>query len=390
MRRPETKSESAPMTMPAPVAVRSRFPIWLLPALLALVTIVLYWPATRCDFVNLDDSLYVAENPHVQGGLTWAGVKWAFSNTERAAYWSPIMWLSHQLACQLFGSNPWGHHLINILLHAVNTALVFVLLRSLTGATWRSFFVAALFGWHPLRVESVAWVTERKDVLSTCFGLLALLAYARYAEKSKVQPVAPKPGEGGSPKSKVYYGMALVFFALGLMSKPMLVTWPFVLLLLDYWPLKRFTIYDTDSGRVLAIHRSLRITIWPLLLEKLPFFGLAAAMSVVTFLTQKLDGSVISIKTLPLDARGGNALMSYCRYLEKLFWPVDLTVFYPHPGQWPMEKVLLAGAFILGISVLLIMQWRRYPFLTMGWLWYIGTLVPMIGLVQAGRVAMAD
>jgi tetratricopeptide (TPR) repeat protein len=399
MRKPETKSKSAPTTTPALVAARSRFPVWLMPALLTLVTIVLYWPATRCDFVNYDDSLYVTENPHVESGLTWAGVKWAFCNTERAAYWAPMMWLSHQLACQLFGLNPWGHHLINILLHAVNTALVFVLLRSLTGATWRSFFVAALFGLHPLRVESVAWITERKDVLSTCFGLLTLLLYARYADQSKVQ----------SPKSKVFYWLALVFFALGLMSKPMLVTWPFVMLLLDYWPLGRVAgdgwqvTSDKNSGsqprgattcRVETERRRERSeggsTFNHLLFEKWPFFGLAAVMSVVTFMAQKHDGSVISVKTLSLGARGGNALISYCRYLEKLFWPVDLAVFYPHPGHWPMEKVLLAGGFILGITVLLIMQRRRYPFLPMGWLWYVGTLVPMIGLVQAGRVAMAD
>ncbi len=172
---------------------RSRFPVWLMAALLALVTMALYWPAMRFGFVNFDDPDYVTANPHVQGGLTWAGVKWAFGNTEQAAYWAPMMWLSHLLACQLFGLNPWGHHLINVLLHAANTVLVFLLFQRMTGATWRSLILAALFGWHPLRVESVAWVTERKDVLSTFFGLLALLAYVRYAEKSKVR-------ESESPK----------------------------------------------------------------------------------------------------------------------------------------------------------------------------------------------
>ena len=390
MQKPETNSNPAPPNTSVPVMTRSRFPVWLMAALLALVTMALYWPALRFGFVNFDDPDYVTANPHVQGGLNWAGMKWAFGNTEQAAYWAPMMWLSHMLACQLFGLNPWGHHLINVLLHAANTVLVFLLFQRMTGATGRSLILAALFGWHPLRVESVAWVTERKDVLSGFFGLLALLAYVRYAEKSKVQPVAPKPGAGGSPQSKIYYGMALVFFALGLMSKAMLVTWPFVMLLLDYWPLKRFTIYD------------LRFTIWPLTREKLPFVALAAVTSVVTFvvqkhggfvatlMTQKHGGLVMPVEYLPLGARSENALISYCRYLGKLFWPTDLAAFYPHPGYWPMGQVLLASGVILGITVLFIVMRGRYPFILMGWLWYCGTLVPVIGLVQAGRVAMAD
>jgi len=178
-----------------------RYPVWLIATLLVLVTTALYWPATRYDFIGLDDTEYVTENPHVQSGLTWAGVKWAFCSTEQAGYWAPVMWLSHMLACQFFGLNPWGHHLINILLHAANTALVFLLFRRMTGATWRSLVMAALFGLHPLRVESVVWVTERKDVLSTFFGLLALWAYVGYVEKSKIQ----------GPKSKIFYVQALVF-----------------------------------------------------------------------------------------------------------------------------------------------------------------------------------
>ncbi len=361
---------------------RSRFPVWSMAALLALVTMALYWPAMRCDFVNLDDSDYVTVNPHVQAGLNWAGVKWAFGNTEQATYWAPMMWLSHMLACQLFGLNPWGHHLINVLLHAANTVLVFLLFRRMTGAAWRSLILAALFGWHPLRVESVAWITERKDVLSTCFGLLALLAYVRYVKKSEVQ----------SPQSKVYYGMALVLFALGLMSKPMLVTWPFVMLLLDYWPLQRvssFKFSDSSPGPTPSLHHS--TTPLPrLLLEKLPFFALAAAASVVTYVVQH-HGNMEMVQNPPLGARSGNALISYCRYLGKLFWPTDLAVFYPNPGYWPMEQVLLAGGLILGITALFFMMRGRYPFMLMGWLWYCGTLVPVIGLVQAaGNVAMAD
>ena len=262
-----------------------QFPAWLVMVLLVLVTMGLYWPAMSCGFVNYDDPLYVTENWHVQGGLTWSGVKWAFYNTGQAAYWAPLMWLSHELACQLFGLQPWGHHLINLLLHAANTVLVYLLFRRLTGAFWQSAIVAALFGWHPLRVESVVWVTERKDVLSICFGLLTLITYARYVEKSKVQ----------SSKSKVWYGLALLLFALGLMSKAMLVTWPMVMVLLDWWPLKRFKVQGSGF--------KVRSLVW----EKVPFFGLAVAASVVTFMAQRHGGAMHVVASLPLGARGGNA-----------------------------------------------------------------------------------
>ena len=231
MRSPAVISNPAPERPSAATPAAVNFPAWLVAALLLLVTVVLYWPATQCDFINYDDDVFITENPHIQSGLTWSGLKWAFSNVEQAAYWAPVMWLSHQLACQLFGLNPWGHHLINVLLHAINTVLVFLLLRSLTGAFWRSVMVAVLFGWHPLRVESVAWVTERKDVLSTFFGLLALIYYVRYAQNKTSRN--PQP-------STLNYLLALVFFAFGLMSKAMLVTWPCVMLLLDWWPMERY------------------------------------------------------------------------------------------------------------------------------------------------------
>ncbi len=348
---------------------RSRFPVWLMAALLGLVTLALYWPAMQCNFINFDDPEYVTANPHVQGGLNWEGVKWAFCNTQQAAYWAPVLWLSHMLAWQFFGSNPWGHHLINVLLHAANTALIFLVFQRMSRATWRSFVLAALFGWHPLRVESVAWVTERKDVLSTLFWMLTLWAYAKYVESIRVR----------DSRSKVWYGAALVMFAFGLMSKAMLVTVPCVLLLLDYWPLQRVT---SDKWQVASI--------WRLVREKIPFFGLAAVASVVTFAVQKQAGAVETVKSLPVGARVGNALISYCRYLGKLFWPTDLAVLYPHPGYWPMEQVLLAGMFLCSISVLLWVKRWRYPFLLMGWLWFIGTLVPVIQLVQSGVQAMAD
>jgi Flp pilus assembly protein TadD len=294
------------------------------------------------------------------------------------------------LDCQLFGLAPRGHHLTNVLLHALNAMLIFALLQQMTGATWRSLSVAALFAVHPLRVESVAWVAERKDVLSGCFGLLALIAYARYAEvqslKSKVQ--SPPPASRIThhvshftfhvsrrpPHAAIFYLLSLGLFALGLMSKPMLVTWPFVLLLLDYWPLERFQ--RRSAGRLVT--------------EKIPFFVLAVVASVVTFMVQQRGGAVMAAETLPLSVRGGNALISYCRYLGKLFRPTDLAVFYPHPGSWPLESVLLAGGLIAGLSVLLFVKRRGYPFLLMGWLWYLGTLVPVIGLIQVGDQSMAD
>jgi len=378
MHSPKTKSN------PAAVTARWRPPGWLIAALLALATIALYWPATRCDFINFDDSIYVTENPHVQGGFSWEGVKWAFCDTEQVVNWHPMTMMSHMLDCQLFGLKPWGHHLTSVLLHAVNAVLVFVWLRRLTGVLWRSALVAAVFGLHPSHVESVAWVAERKDVLSTFFGLLALVFYTGYAQKrarverreSRAKPAIPAL----DPRpSTLDYSLALLFFALGLMSKPMLVTWPFVMLLMDYWPLQRVT-----SGPWLVAR--VRRLVW----EKIPFFALAAAMSIVTFVVQKHADVSTPIENLPLGARSGNALISYCRYLGKLFWPADLAFFYPHPGKWPLEQVVLAGGLILGLTVLFIVQRRRYPFLLTGWLWYCGTLVPVIGLVQVGNQAMAD
>jgi tetratricopeptide (TPR) repeat protein len=339
------------------------YPAWLPAVVLGLVTLAVYWPAMQHDFVNYDDDVYVTANARVQGGLTLQNIIWAFTHSLNAN-WHPLTVLSHMLDCQLFGLNPWGQHLTNVLLHAGNTALVFLLLRTLTGAVWRSVMVAALFGWHPVHVESAAWVAERKDVLSTCFGLLALLFYARYAESSKIQ----------SPKFKTFYCLSLLFFACGLMSKAMLVTWPLVLLLLDYWPF----------GRWKAGSR------WLLVREKIPFFVMAAAASIVTFMVQKHEGALQAGEKLPLAARGGNALVSYCRYLEKIFWPADLAVFYPHPGHWPAAEVLLAGGLVAGLSAPIWSQRRRYPFLLMGWLWFLGTLLPVIQLVQTGNHAMAD
>jgi len=335
--------------------------------LLALMTIALYWPATGHDFFNCDDPEYVLKNPHVTSGLTLENVRWAFSALY-ANNWHPLTWISHQADCQLFGFNPAGHHLTGVLLHSAATVLVFVLLRSLTGTVWRSFLVAALFGWHPAHVESVAWVAERKDVLSTCFGLMSLIFYTCHVHSKK-------EGHTGN------YWLAWVCFAAGLMSKPMLVTWPFILLLLDYWPLRRLEPSRVGTFRSIA---------WRRVQEKIPFFALAAAASAITYVAQKSGGAVVAVANLPLGGRAENGLISYCRYLGKLFWPADFAVFYPHPGQWPWEQVLLAGGLLGLLSLFAYGQRHRHPFLIIGWLWFLGTLFPVIGWVQVGTQAMAD
>jgi len=393
MPEPTIQSDVAPAGASAPVPRLPRVPNWLLAAMLTLTTIAVYWPATRYDFINFDDPAYVTANPQVQGGLTWDSVKWAFLSPV-SANWHPLTIMSHMLDCQLFGLNPWGHHLVNVLLHALNAALVFLLLQQLTSAVWRSLAVAALFAAHPLHVESVAWIAERKDVLSGCFGLLSLIFYVRYAQKrSRVEGPESSAGTAVSSlvtrHSSLDYVGALFFLALGFMSKPMLVTWPFVMLLLDYWPLGRLRTkdYGPQTSRSLS---SLVTRHSSLLVEKLPFFALAAVASFVTFVVQKQGGSLMATGAMPLDSRVENVPISYCRYLEKLFWPRDLAVFYPHPGYWPVGRVLLAGLLLVGIAVFVLNNRRRCPFLLMGWLWYCGTLVPMIGLVQTGGQAMAD
>jgi Flp pilus assembly protein TadD len=350
-------------------AAANRSLVWGFALALILVTLFVYWPATTHDFLNYDDQDYVASNDQVQKGLTAASIKWAFAHPV-VGNWLPLTMMSHMLDCQWYGLKPWGHHLTSILLHALNTALVFLFLCRITGALWRSLAVAALFGLHPLHVESVAWVAERKDVLSTFFGLLCLLAYAGYAQKIKLQ----NPPQKMINPASLNYWLALLFLALGLMSKPMLVTMPFVLLLLDYWPLRRFN----------------PSTIKFLLLEKIPFFLLAAAASVATWLIQQRGGLMQSVQDLPPGFRFENALIAYCRYLGKLFWPADLTVFYPYPGHWPVGQVLLAGLALVGITAFVFAQRERYPFLLVGWLWFCGTLVPVIGLVQVGAQSLAD
>ena len=324
--------------------------------LLGLATLLLYLPAQRCQFLFLDDPEYVVHNPTVQAGLTWPGVKWAFT-TFHANNWHPLTWLSHMFDCQIFGADPAGPHLVNALLHTVNAALVFLLLARLTGSFWPALFAAALFAWHPLRVESVAWVAERKDVLSTFFGLLTLLCYVRFDQQ----------------RERRSYWLALLFFAVGLLTKPMLVTLPFVFLLLDWWPLRR----NESSGPL------------RLVLEKIPFLLLSAGSCVLTFTAQR-EVSVMSLQAFPLPLRLMNVLTAYAGYLGKMVWPHNLAVFYPLSVKMNWAAVLAAVVVLALISGLAWKARRTRPYFLLGWLWYLGTLVPVIGLVQVGNQSMAD
>jgi protein O-mannosyl-transferase len=362
---------------------------------LALITLGAYWPVMRNEFVNYDDTDYVTANPNVQAGLSAKGLAWVW-RSEVARNWHPLTMLSHMLDCQLYGMKPWGHHLTSLLLHVANTVLLFLLLWQMTGAVWRCGFVAGLFALHPLHVESVAWVAERKDVLSTFFFLLTLGAYVRYSEicgavgegrrlKSEVRsPKSEGKGDCQSPIANcelVYYWAAVGLFTLGLMSKPMLVTVPFVLLLLDYWPLGRFDLSTKPSKLK---------TLVSLLSEKVPFLLLSAISCVVTFRVQQSGGAVLDVLNLPLGARVANALVSYARYVGKMVWPEGLAGLYLRKTPWPGWAVVLAAVAVVGVSVTVLRLARRRQYLAVGWFWYLGTLVPVIGLVQVGMQTMAD
>ena len=357
-KQPPTPSSAAPPVRDSYVVV--------IYAVLFLTTLLVYAPVLRFDFVNFDDPDYVTRNAHVLRGITTDGVAWAFTSGE-AANWFPVTRLSHMLDYELFGLNGGLHHLTSVLFHALATLLLFAFLHRATGASggelrldgagarWPSAFVAFLFALHPLHVESVAWIAERKDVLSAFFWFLALWGYACYAKKS----------------STGWFLFALSAFALGLMSKPMIVTLPFVLLLLDVWPLRR----PLSKG---------------ILLEKAPFFALAGASAVFTYLVQQSSGAVRTAETFPIGLRIENALVSYVTYIAQLFWPSRLAVFYPYPANVPAWKALLSSALLVGVSLAVVRYFRACPYLAVGWCWYLGTLVPVIGLVQVGAQAHAD
>ncbi|MEW6378199.1 MAG: tetratricopeptide repeat protein [bacterium] len=337
--------------------------IWhlLISLLLVLATYLAFAQVLGCGFVNFDDDQFVTANHHVRAGLTFQGIKWAFT-TRHGGNCNPLAWLSHMMDCQLYGLNPGGHHLTSLLLHLLNTLLLFWVLNLATGSLWPSALVAALFALHPLHVESVAWIAERKDVLSTFFWMLTLGAWVRYVRR-------PALGR---------YLSVFLLFCLGLLAKPMLVSLPFVLLLLDYWPLHRFQ----TTGMPRSLIR--------LLLEKVPLLAFSAFWSLLTLSAQHQAGAVASLEAIPFTARLINAVVSYGSYLARVFWPHNLAVFYPHPVTWPLWHVAASGLLLAGLTALAIGTVRNHPCLIVGWLWYLGTLVPVIGLVQVGRQGMAD
>jgi tetratricopeptide (TPR) repeat protein len=382
----------------------------LISLLLIVIALAAYWPIRHAEFTNFDDDVYVTDNPQVLHGLTREGFRWAFT-TFHACNWHPVTWLSHMADCSLFGENATELHLVSVGFHLANTLLLLLLLQRMTGALWRSAFVAALFALHPLHVESVAWIAERKDVLSTFFFFLTLLAYERYVKELETRN--PKPET--NPKSQTrnveslasdaslhstfrvsrithhasfFYLLALVLFALGLMSKPMLVTLPFVLLLLDYWPLQRLR--RATAGSTLKTRDARLKAVLPLLREKLPFFVLSASSSAVTFWAQNTGGAVVPMKEVPFPTRLASAAVAYVAYLGKAFWPTKLGVPYPFVSDLPEMKVALAVIFLLAATVMAFAAARRAPYVLVGWAWFVGTLVPVIGLVQVGSQAMAD
>jgi tetratricopeptide (TPR) repeat protein len=373
---------------------------------LVLLTIIIFSPIKDCGFINFDDDIYLYENAHLQSWLNWKSIGHAFSFY--FSNWHPLTWLSWMLDYSIFGLNPFGYHLVNLLLHIFNTVLLFLILWRMTGALWPSAFVAALFAIHPLHVESVAWISERKDVLSIFFWMLTLGAYSYYVEHREWK----------------IYVLVILFFALGLMSKSMLVTLPFVLLLLDFWPLWRFSetrpslqipaaeikqevsakkkkSRKKDAEKAAASIKASEIVkpavpefkwslIYPLLLEKVPLFVLAILSSIVTYVAQQKGGAVRSVEALSPVDRIGNAFVSYIAYIFKMILPVNLAVFYPHPGNVVWWQVLGAIVVLLAITVFVAWRIKKSPYLATGWFWYLGTLVPVIGVVQVGAQAMAD
>ena len=358
---------------------------WALGILLVVATVGVYYSVSSHPFVNYDDNVYVTDNAQVKTGLNLDTVQWAFTTSE-AGNWHPVTWLSHAFDYQLFQAEPAGHHNTNLLLHVLNALLLFWVLREATGFTGRSWMVAALFALHPINVESVAWISERKNLLSMLFFLLALGAYRWYVREPRTSR----------------YAVVATLFALGLMAKPQVITLPFVLLLWDYWPLRRMAIAGdqaadaSDDGPVLAENRLERGTLplrsfsW-LVGEKLPLFALCGASAFITMRVQQTAGAMHTVKnSFPLSVRLGNAMVGYVRYLGKAFWPSHLALIYPHPGMslkaW---EIFAASILLLGVTALVIKE-RRRRYLLVGWFWFLGTMVPMIGLVQVGEQAMAD
>ncbi len=333
---------------------------------LIAATLAVYWQTTNHEFINYDDGLYVTENLHVKAGLTLESVKWAFT-TFHASNWHPLTWISHMLDIELYGLNPTGHHWTSLQIHLTNTLLLFIILQYMTGAIWQSAFVAALFALHPLHVESVAWVAERKDVLSTFFGMLTISAYIMYVRK----------------KNLLRYIFVFIFLSLGLMAKPMLVTLPFVLLLLDFWPLKRLKLtLNQASGQTSNLLLLIR--------EKIPLLAPVVISSILTLIAQQ-SVALKTLETFPLQTRIANAFISYASYIGKAIWPLNLSVFYPHQGGFISIWYSSASVLIIAVSIFIAVNTlKKYPYITVGLFWFLLTLLPVIGIIQVGNQAMAD
>lgn len=335
--------------------------------LLVLATCIVFSGALFNDFIeDYDDSLYVLDNKTVRAGLTWRGLRYALTS-ECAGNWHPLTMLSHMLDCQLYGVHPFGHHLTNIVLHAANAAVLFLVLHRMTGACWRSAVVAALFALHPLHVQSVAHIAQRKDVLSTLFWFLTMGAYVWYCTRPSIKR----------------YAWVTLLFVLGLLSKPMLVSLPIVLLFMDYWPLNRFSLKNSRAGQVVA-------DLLPCLREKIPLFTLTVVMSVITFLVQRSAEAVSTLAERPLLLRLANATVSYVAYMRMAVWPSGLAAHYPFPSDVPIGKAAASATVLLLLTLLSLVRLRNRPYFAVGWFWYLITLIPVIGLVQVGSQAMAD
>ncbi len=356
---------------------RHRLKLFIGVALIA-VTLTVYWPVQNFEFVDLDDDVYVTHNPHVQSGLTRESLIWSFTATI-STQWQPLTWLSHMVDYELYGLNPRGHHFTNLLFHIANVVILFLVLSRMFNNIWLSGLIAMLFAIHPLRVESVAWVAERKDVLCAFFWILSMWAYLYYVES------------GGTKR----YLTVLLFFIAGLTAKPMIVTLPFVLLLIDYWPLGRFQLrpFVSDANSKQTQLKDLKdssLTVSHLVLEKVPFFMLSVLLGFLTLLAAKSTAALKTIESYPIGMRVSNALISYINYIGKTIWPHPLACFYPYPDSIPLWQAMGAGLLLLGISIFAIHSVRKHSYFLVGWLWYLLTLAPVIGLIQTGDQAMAD
>jgi tetratricopeptide (TPR) repeat protein len=338
------------------------FPEIIICVMIVLASLIIYLQVQKFEFVDYDDDTYIFNNNYVKTGLSKENIVWAFTSYH-SCNWHPITWLSHMIDSELFGSNAGGHHLTNLFLHIVNCILLFFLMRKITGKVWQSALVAALVAVHPLNVESVAWVSERKNILSTFLGLLTIMIYFDYIKKSDAKK----------------YLLLILFFSIGLMSKPMLITLPFTLLLFDFWPLKRIYLKE-------IFHK----INYNLIIEKIPLFLLVIISSIVTILAQKSAGAVSSLQVTPIQSRLLNVPISYVSYFIKMLWPHKLAFFYPYPENISILKALLSILILIIITIFVKKSWKKYPYIVFGWLWYIGTLIPVIGLIQVGSQAMAD